>query len=73
MLHNNKTNKNGLTHVGTITIAIAISVLLIAFFRIPYIGSYIDALFFDFLFGTYKYVIYIYVFVLLLALGINKT
>jgi hypothetical protein len=73
MLYNNKTNKNGLTHNGTIVIVIAIFVLLFAFFRVPYVGSYFDAFFFDFLFGTYKYVIYVYLFVLLLALGLNKT
>jgi hypothetical protein len=73
MLHNNKTNWNGLTHTATAVTFIAICVLLFAFFRVPYVGSYIDAFVFDFLFGTYKYVIYVYVFILLLMLGVNKT
>jgi hypothetical protein len=32
---------------------------LIFLFRIPYVGSYIDAIFFDYTFGTCKYFLYL--------------
>lgn len=47
-------------------------VLLISFTRIPYVGEFFDAVFFSFIFGWSKYIIYLYLFVLLICYFAKK-
>ncbi len=46
--------------------------LLISFSRVPYIGEFFDSIFFSFLFGWSKYIIYIYLFILIIYYWFKK-